>query len=279
MTILLLFALIIYSKFLCPYRQTFDNYDDKEVYSGLIYPFYPGAEIIMKYVITKPFSSSYLRWHRLLYNNKKLDFALNATLAKSMFWLAVTISILLDAFLFKAQFELYFTLAAIGTLLIILPVLKIKRQYQEHCHQIMKELPAFVQQMALLIKSGSNARQSIDTIYRNSSDKEGIHTLLAHVYFENERGNDFFQSFSLLNEFIHHKSIHHLSLLMGQVKRAGVHQFSTQLIELAELMMTERQTYIRIIAEQLSTKLLAPMMISMVTILTLLIYPIMTQLN
>ncbi len=251
----------------------------KELYYGLVLAFYDIADRIIDYIIVKPIASPYLRWHRLLYSNRQLSFYLNLTLAKSLTIFFLALSLILDAYLFNAPLELYFSVIGLMSLLTALPILKVKRAYDEACHSIMKELPAFIQQMALLIKAGSNARQSVDTIYRYAKVGTGLHTLLAHVYFEHERGNDFFQSFSILNEFIHHKSIHHLSLLMGQVKRAGVHQFSNQLVELAELIMEERKTYVRMISEQLSTKLLAPMMISMVTILSLLIYPVMTQLN
>ncbi len=160
----------------------------------------------------------------------------------------------------------------------VLPFSRLKRQYDQTARAIIRALPGFVHQLAMLMRSGATLERSVQIIYARLRPDAPLYTLLTRVQLARERGEGLGDAFRVMPELVQHRAVHHLALLMGQVSKTGVYHFSDQLIELGDLLIRDRQSVVKTISEQLSTKLLVPMMISMMTIMLILVYPILSQL-
>ncbi len=158
-----------------------------------------------------------------------------------------------------------------------LPFVQLRRNYKEMSYQIIRALPTFVHQIAMLMRSGATVEASVYLIFNRLDQHHALYKILNKVHLARERGEHLSDAFGVMPELLENKEIHHLALLMSQVSRSGVYQFAEQLMELGDLIIRDRQTVVKTISEQLSTKLLMPLMVSMMTLMAILVYPILSQ--
>ncbi len=105
-------------------------------YYAFIYPFYRLAQPFLNWFLKQPFANPYLRWHRLLYSNSQLDLALLQTTGKVFCLCSFGLTVIIDSFIMHLETLIYLPLLGIVLLLPSLPIIKLKRAYQQRCQHL-----------------------------------------------------------------------------------------------------------------------------------------------
>ncbi len=273
--IVLLIAAALFSRKAVPTAQPFAY--NLRLY-GLTNGFYrivrPNVARLYQFGIGK----TYLRYARLCYSKFDSSSALALIISQALVYL--TVGLALSGLLYQTAVDPLVKLLAVLSvaLLASLPFVKLRRQYDDMTRDIMRALPMFIYQLAMLIRSGATLEASVYLIHQRLAGDCAMAQLLDKIHLATERGEHLSDAFAVMGELVERREVHHLVLLIGQVAQSGVYRFADQLIGLGDMIMRERQTTIKTISEQLSTKLLLPMMLSLMTIMAILVYPILAQL-
>ncbi len=224
------------------------------------------------------FGRRLLRYVKLCYESTDYSSVLALLISQSC--VLMTVAALLSSYIVAAEVQPIVKLMAIVSpfLCAVLPYSNLKQQYDQTARAIIRALPGFVHQLAMLLRSGATLERSVQIVYARLTPDDALYVLLNRVQLARARGDGVGDAFRVMPELVKHRAVHHLALLMSQVSKTGVYHFSDQLIELGDLLIRDRQSVVKTISEQLSTKLLVPMMISMITIMLILVYPILSQL-
>ncbi len=254
-----------------------ENFSRRERLYGLAAAYYPLVRKRVARLYRYAVGKTYLRYVKLCYSQFNYSNTLALLISQALVYLTLGMALLL--YLLAQDIEPLVKLLAFGGsfLLASLPFVKLRRNYYTMSHDIMYALPTFVYQLAMLIRSGATVEAGVYLIYQRLDQADALTKLLDKVHLATERGEHLSDAFAVLPEMIERREIHHLVLLMSQVSRCGVYHFADQLIALGDMIIRDRQTTVKTISEQLSTKLLLPMMLSMMTIMALLVYPILSQ--
>ncbi len=279
MIVLAVVAVLLIAGQLCRYKLATPHqfnlksrlYSLSDAYFGLLRPFLPAF-------CRHPIGKNYLRYARLCHLDVDCCDALALICSRSLVYLNLGLA-LFATFIWREMAAILQMMALIGTFLLAsLPFVKLRRRYKEMRDDILRTLPTFVYQLAMLIRAGATVESAISLIFERLDSEKPWARLLSRVQLAMARGEHFSDAFAVLPDMVQSKEVHHLVLLMSQVSRTGVYRFSEQLIELGDMVLRDRQAVIKTISEQLSTKLLLPMLLSMMMIMALLVYPILTQL-
>ncbi len=273
--IILLIIIALLNRSKLPADQPFSR---SEKLYGLVAAYYPLLSRQITRLYNYAIGKTYLRYAKLCYGQADPSSVLTLLISQSLVYLTIGLAVIL-LLLDQTVDPLVKLIAVISSLLLAsLPFVKLRRRYNEMTHDIMYAMPTFVYQLAMLIRSGATVEAAVHLIYRRLESDHALTKLLDKVYLATERGEHLSDAFGVLPELIERREIHHLILLMSQVSHCGVYHFADQLIALGDMIIRDRQTMVKTISEQLSTKLLLPMMLSMITIMVILVYPILAQL-
>ncbi len=271
--ILLLSAIISRNKV-----PTLEQFDKNSRLFGLVNGYYYLLQPIAHEAYRFRWGKTYLRYIRLCYQQPNPTNILALLISQALVY--ATSGLALAVLLIQSNVNPLLEAMAIISIFLLasLPFVQLRRNYKEMSYQIMRALPTFVHQVAMLMRSGATAEASVYLIFNQLDKQHALYKVLRKVDLAKERGEHLSDAFGVLPELLENKEIHHLALLMSQVSRSGTYQLAQQLMELGDLIIRDRQTVTKTISEQLSTKLLMPLMVSMVTLMAILVYPILSQL-
>lgn len=244
---------------------------------GLVYAPLPLVLANSERLLASRWGSQLRCWFRLIYGDELAKLAMAVQLSKGIVISALSTAFSIGSYSLIGDRSFLLLGLAFSAVLLILPPYLIKKRYDQKVSLITRQMPAFLHQIALLLKSGTTLERSLQIIYDGYSDGHVINQILSRVYSESDRGTYLLQAFRILPELITDRAMHHFALLMSQASKTGVHRLAIQLVELSEQLQRERQASLKTLSEQLSTKMLMPLMVSMAMIMTILIYPILSQ--
>ncbi len=273
MIILLLSAVITKNKV-----PTLQQFDKNSRLFGLVNGYYYLIQPFVHKAYRFQWGKACLRYIRLCYQQPNPTNVLALLISQALVY--ATSGLALAIYLIQIRVGALLEAMSIISIFLLfsLPFAQLRRKYKEMSYQIMRALPTFVHQVAMLMRSGATVEASVYLIFNQLDKQHALYKILRKVDLAKERGEHLSDAFGVLPELLENKEIHHLALLMSQVSRSGTYQLAQQLIELGDLIIRDRQTVIKTISEQLSTKLLMPLMVSMITLMAILVYPILSQL-
>ncbi len=254
------------------------DFDMRSRFYGLVAAYYWLIRPRVDKLYRRQVGRRLLRYVKLCYESTDYSALLSLIISRSL--VLLTLTALLSSYIIAAPVQSVVKMMALVSPLLcaVLPFSNLKQQYDQTARAIVRALPGFVHQLAMLMRSGATLESSVKIIYARLGREDALYILLNRVQLARARGEGVGDAFRVMPELVKHRAVHHLSLLMSQVSKTGVYHFSDQLIELGDLLIRDRQSVVKTISEQLSTKLLVPMMISMMTIMLILVYPILSQL-
>ncbi len=275
---LLLMIAVLFSAAITRSRvSTLKQFDRRSRLFGLVNGYYYLVQPIAHKAYRFRWGKIYLRYIRLCYEQPDHTGVLALLISQALLYATIGLAIAV-LLIQKNASPLLETMSLISIFLLgSLPFVQLQRNYKEMSYQIIKALPTFVHQIAMLMRSGATVEASVYLIFDRLDQRHALYKILNKVHLARERGEHLSDAFGVMPELLENKEIHHLALLMSQVSRSGVYQFANQLIELGDLIIRDRQTVVKTISEQLSTKLLMPLMVSMMTLMAILVYPILSQ--
>ncbi|MCK8060821.1 MULTISPECIES: type II secretion system F family protein [unclassified Fusibacter] len=276
--LLLMVALALFNK--TRSKADLDRFGSEATLRGLVWSCFHVVDRLCGYYSESSFYRKRMQYLRLWHNSSDLSDAVALHLAKM-----VTLSLLCFA-LVLVMLGLMGTVDRLTLAYLILfifvaglvPDFQLKKKYERHIEMIHKELPGFLQQLSLLLKAGATVQNSYAYTAVNCSGNQYMSKMVKLIDRECDKGTELLLAFSVVADVIPTRTVNRLVSLMTQARHTGVHNLSDQLLLLSEDIMRDRQTQVRTISEKLSTKMLMPMMVSMIGIMALLIYPIFQQL-
>lgn len=145
-----------------------------------------------------------------------------------------------------------------------------KRRYFEN------HLPALLQQFSLLLGTGMGLEQSFETLLQHYQDPV-MCQMLHLVQRERLASKPLYEAILIWGQLAPSRTVNRFVVLISQSGKHGLKAMAHQMLSLSDEALREQQLAIRTRAEQVSTKMLMPMMLSMVVLMILLIFPVMIQ--
>lgn len=186
---------------------------------------------------------------------------------------------IISLFIFVINFNLYILIFPLLCPIALIYDLKIK--IDNRINEMKYYFPNFIYNVALLVSAGIHIQRAIDIIYENldKNDENVINYVLNYIYIEKNKGKSLLTSFMDLALIFKLRMLNNFNLILKQSIQNGIYNTSDLLIELAENIEKEREYDIKQMAEKLSSKLLAPLMVSLVGIMAMLIIPVSIQIR
>ncbi len=166
---------------------------------------------------------------------------------------------------------------SIITILSILPFSRIKREYQENEFLLDEGIENLVHELAILLASG----MSLDSaIWLKRTDRKTDYVMLKFFKYlqdAKKRGLNINSAILAFSKIYQNKYLNKLNVIISQSKKKGTGKQADALIQLGKEIMNERKNKIKKKAETMSTKMLMPLMVSMLGIIVMIMVPIFMQ--
>lgn len=159
----------------------------------------------------------------------------------------------------------------------ILPFNKVKREYRKNESELHLGLENLVNELAILVSSGMSLDASIRLARSERETYEVMKKLYKHLEDATKKGWSINHALLVFGKIYRNRYLNKLNVLISQANKKGPSKQAESLMFLATEMMNERRNQVRKKAETISTKMLMPLMISMVGIIVMIMVPIFLQ--
>lgn len=177
--------------------------------------------------------------------------------------------------LYRDQFLMMYWVTGL-VLLVVWPDYALKKKAAERLRYFENHLPALLQQFSLLLGTGMGLEQSFETLLKHYSDPI-MNQMLSLVQRERLATKPLYEAILIWGQLAPSRTVNRFVVLIAQSGKHGLKAMAHQMLSLSDDALREQQLAIRTRAEQVSTKMLVPMMLSMVVLMILLIFPVMIQ--
>lgn len=160
-----------------------------------------------------------------------------------------------------------------------LPIAKLKRAYEEYSADLNRGLESLMQEMALIISTGLSIQDAYSLIAKQKSKLGVMNRLYEHIDEECAKGKTLFTGLASFALLYKNRYLNKLNAILAQSAKSGSCRLSENLKSLSTDMMLERRADLKRRAETLSTKLLMPLMLSLIGIMAMLMVPVFMQLG
>ncbi len=193
MIILLLSAVITHNKV-----PTLEQFDKKSRLFGLVNGYYCLVQPFVHKAYRFRWGKTYLRYIRLCYQQPNPSNVLALLISQALVY--VTSGLALAIYLIQHRVgALIETMAIVSIFLLFsLPFVQLRRHYKEMSYQIMRALPIFVHQIAMLMRSGATVEASVYLIFNQLDKRHALYKILQKVDLAKERGEHLSDAFGML---------------------------------------------------------------------------------
>ncbi len=211
------------------------------------------------------------------YNSKKVLKEIQKKSIKQGF-LTLGLTILLAIF-FDIEIKMIILLFIGAILAFARPFAVLKREYTEYSKDLYLGLESLTQEITILLSAGINIESAISIIAKAPSTYPVMQRLFEHIGEEKSKG---FSTTTALAEFsliYRNKYLNKFNATILQSNKTGTKRLAENLMNLSKEITAERQANLKRRAEVLSTKLLMPLMLSLIGIMAMLTIPVFMQLK
>lgn len=184
----------------------------------------------------------------------------------------------LPMIMIKMSYEALLVLTVVLAIVPFYPLLRLLQHYKASVHLFDKEFVIMIQHLAVMSGIGMHPQQAYKQ-WCQVKHSRIMDLMLEHTNREMLRGLTFFECWLVWQEIVPHNNVKRFVALMAQSTRHGMTDLSVQLWRIVEDVTVFTKLETRRKAEGISSKLLMPMMVSLVALLMLLTYPAIAQLN
>lgn len=181
------------------------------------------------------------------------------------------------AFLFEFHPIMILNLLIFPVLLVYREDVRLKNKSDGHREEILSQCPELFYQLSILMSSGLNIDTAMLHIRNNAIEKGGIKYALDKVYFELERGENLVNSVNVVAQNLNIRALNKFSVILKQIIENGMKNASGALIDLSEDTMLELQSEIKQKSEKISSKMMMPLILSLLCIMIMLAVPVILQ--
>lgn len=189
------------------------------------------------------------------------------------------ISLVILIFILELDETLIIISLLAAVLIIILPYKKLKEEERAMREGLIYGLEALINEINMLLSAGLSLEASMKKISYNPPDYITIIRLFEHIEEEGELGFSLYVALASFAKLYRNNYMYRFNAALASSGKTGSSSLQTNLNELKNRIISEKRANIRRKAETLSTKLLMPLMLSLLGIFGMLLFPIFQQLT
>ncbi len=193
-----------------------------------------------------------------------------------MFLLSIIISTLLISLSGLSKSMVLICIILIG-ILTALPFIKVKREYERNEFELNLGLENFVNELAILVASGMSLDASIKLKRTERESYYVMQKFFKYLEDANKKGLAINSAVLGFSKIYTNKFLNKLNVLISQANKKGSTKQAEALINLGVDIMNEKKNKVKKKAETISTKMLMPLMLSMIGIILMIMVPIFMQ--
>ncbi len=241
--------------------------------------FYKEAKKLSSFILKYKFGNELIMYINGTYPIHLNSQILNLNLSKTLVMFSVYIIIMLIfIIILETGFLLSLLLGIGGFVIVCKPFVEIRRKYKKNEFELNQGIENLVQELAILLAAGMNPESALRLPRSKRKTYDVMHKLYEHIRTSDEKGLSINSALLSFCKIYRNKYLNKLNILISQSKKKGTSKQTSALSNLAKEIMAERKMLIRKKAETLSTKMLMPLMLSMMGIIAMIMLPIFMQL-
>ncbi len=140
-----------------------------------------------------------------------------------------------------------------------------------------KDLESLCKQLSILLSTGMGVDESFNIVKGTKNTSKMIERLIYMIEEEKRRGGSISDAISIFAKYFRSKHINKLIVIVVATKEKGVNKPSEKLLTLANEIQLERRFELKRKSEKISSKLLMPLMLSLMGIMVMLLVPAFMQ--
>ncbi len=240
--------------------------------------FYSLAERLAPIILRFEFFKKLLKFTRGVCEERFYKDYFNVLVSKSMlyFLLSLVIASFLIIMSGLSKGIVLIDLVIISTLT-SLPFTKVKREYEKNEFELNIALENYVNELAILIASGMSLDASIKLNRTNRDTYYVIKKFFKYIEDASKKGLSTNSAILGFSKIYNNKFLNKLNVIISQSNKKGTSKQAESLINLGVEIMNERKNKVKKKAETISTKMLMPLMVSMIGIILMIMVPIFMQ--
>lgn len=181
-------------------------------------------------------------------------------------------------FFIDIQMELLLAYLTAFVLVLILPFKKLKEAELQLKTELSYGLEALINEINMLVSAGLSLEGAMTKISRNPPEYGAIIKLFEHIEEEKEMGFSLYVALASFAKLYKSTYMYRFNAALASSGKTGSSKLETNLNELKNRIISEKRASIKRRAETLSTKLILPLMLSLMGIFGMLLFPIFQQL-
>lgn len=190
---------------------------------------------------------------------------------------AVVMSLLIIIAEIEISLALLFLI--IVSLLTILPLKKLYEEKKYMEETLSDGLEALINELSLLLSAGLSPEASMMRIAGDCPRYAAIERLFEHIEEESELGLSIYVALASFAKLYNSNYLYRFNSALASSGRTGARNLENNLNELKSKIINEKRSGFKRKAETLSTKLLLPLMLSLLGICGMILFPIFSQLG
>lgn len=189
----------------------------------------------------------------------------------------VSLTSLVLLFELEAILILFFLLASL--LYLLLPYKKLREEERRIKEDLGSGLEALINELVLLLSGGLSLESSMRKISLDPPDYISIIRLFEHIEEERELGFSLYVALASYAKLYKSNYMYRFNAALASSAKTGSSSLISNLNELKTRILSEKRAVLRRKAETLSTRLILPLMLSLMAIFGMLLFPIFQQLT
>ncbi len=240
--------------------------------------FYNLAQKLIPLILKFEYSKKLIRFTKGISDDRLYQEYFTLTVSKSilMFLLSIIVTTLLISSNGLSKGIVLISIVLVASLT-ALPFVKVKREYQKNDIELNLGLENYVNELAILVSSGMSLDASIKLKRTNRETYYVMQKFFKYLEDAEKKGLGINSAILGFSKIYHNKFLNKLNVLISQSNKKGNTKQADALINLGVDIMNEKKNSVKKKAETISTKMLMPLMLSMIGIIIMIMVPIFMQ--
>ncbi len=194
--------------------------------------------------------------------------------------IVVSIILMILAYVFSGQeWEISFLIFVMSFIALYLHYKKFIKPREEILESLSMDLESLCKELSILLSTGLSVDDSFTIISKSKNKSRMLQRLVYVIEEEKRKGGSISEAISIFAKYFRSKHLNNLIVIIVATKEKGVNKPSEKLLSLANEIQLERRFELKRKSEKISSKLLLPLMLSLIAIMAMLLVPAFLQFN
>ncbi len=177
------------------------------------------------------------------------------------------------------KMELFFVVLSICLFIAYKQYKRFESERAEILRNFSRDLESICKQLSILLSTGLSVDDSFDILSKTLNKSKVLARMIYFIEEEKKKGGSISEAISIFARYFRSKHLNNLIVIIVATKERGVNKPSEKLLNLANEIQLERRVELKRKSEKISSKLLMPLMLSLISIMAMLLVPAFLQFN